>query len=942
MGEDAIDEHGGLHPPETELPIVRELVQEYEEAQRQAAGGSRSRDAVEAAIYNHLYMFFSRYYEEGDFISKRRYSRNQRYAIPYNGEEVYLHWANSDQYYVKTDEHFRNYDWKAPNGVSVHFRLKNADVEQNNVKGDRRFFIPRISETAWDADGNAITIPFEYRPLSGGETTAYGTRNQQERIIGEALAKIPERLPDNAPAIAALTGEHRRNGDNPVSRLEHHLRRYVGRNNSDFFIHRDLSGFLNRELDFYLKNEVLNLDSLVAAGQDLTEGWFQQMRLTKAVGSQIIDFLAQIENFQKMLWEKRKFVTETQYCITMRNIPSDFHNDIAANDSQWEEWRELYGIDTSNRSGAFLKNNPTLVLDTRHFDTRFTDRLPTSFDDLNDMTDGLLLHGDNWQTIKLIEEKYRGAIQCVYLDPPYNSKSTEILYKNQYKHSSWLSLMENRLKATRHLLRKSSVLTIAIDENEQERLAFLLGDLFPTHLRTCVTVVHNPGGIQGDNFSYNNEFAYTIYPAGSRSVGMQNRDDSPDIRPLRDVSTGQHLRVDAANCFYPIYVKDENVVGFGDVCNEDFHPSSANLDVGDGLVAVYPIDAQGNERKWVFSRQNVEKIKDELTVQWNNSRNIWDIIRRKTVFNYKTVWDDRRYNANSHGSKLVSDLFGKRAFSFPKSVFTVMDSVQLATDPCGSSENVLDYFAGSGTTGHAVINLNREDRGERKFILVEMGEYFDTVLLPRIKKVTFSPEWRDGRPRRQATAEETERSPRIIKYLRLESYEDALDSIQFGEGTGQQPLPGANDEYLLHYMLGWETRDSETLLNPVLLSRPFSYRLRVHINGEQQERPVDVPETFNYLLGLNVWKRETYDDNGRCYLVYRGETRDAPGRKVVVIWRETEGWTEGDFARDRDFVDRHAITGDADRVYVNGGSCILNAKPIEPMFKARMFAGVND
>ena len=359
LGEDAIDERGGLHPPEIELPFIRKLVQEYEEAQRQAADGSRRRNAVEAAIYNHLYTFFSRYYEEGDFISKRRYSRNQRYAIPYNGEEVYLHWANSDQYYVKTDEHFRNYDWKAPNGVSVQFRLRNANVEQNNVKGDRRFFIPRIFETEWDTDGSAVTIPFEYRPLSGSENATYGTRNQQDKIIGDALAKIPEQMQENAQAIDALTGEHRRNGNGPVSHLEHHLRSYVGRNNADFFIHRDLSSFLKRELDFYLKNEVLNLDNLAAAGQDMCEGWFQQMRLTKAVGSQVIDFLAQIENFQKMLWEKRKFVTETQYCIALGSVALDFHPEIVANDAQWEEWRELMDIEGTDRSEAFLQAHPT-------------------------------------------------------------------------------------------------------------------------------------------------------------------------------------------------------------------------------------------------------------------------------------------------------------------------------------------------------------------------------------------------------------------------------------------------------------------------------------------------------------------------------------------------------------------------------------------------------
>ena len=168
---------------------------------------------------------------------------------------------------------------------------------------------------------------------------------------------------------------------------------------------------------------------------------------------------------------------------------------------------------------------------------------------------------------------------------------------------------------------------------------------------------------------------------------------------------------------------------------------------------------------------------------------------------------------------------------------------------------------------------------------------------PASKKLPFLPNGRTASPNRDATAEEAERSPRIVKYIRLESYEDALDSIQFDQDGDQLSLPDAGDEYLLKYMLGWETKDSETLLNPALLARPFTYKLRVHVNGEQQERKVDLPETFNYLLGLNVRKRETYDDEGWLYLVFRGETRAAPGHQVVVIWRETEGWTEEEFAR---------------------------------------------
>src|SRR5690606_7165910 len=138
--------------------------------------------------------------------------------------------------------------------------------------------------------------------------------------------------------------------------------------------------------------------------------------------------------------------------------------------------------------------------------------------------------------------------------------------------------------------------------------------------------------------------------------------------------------------------------------------------------------------------------------------------------------------------------FGEKPFDFSKSTALVRDSI-LVSGGRREDSIILDYFAGSGTTGHAVINLNREDGGQRKFILVEMADYFDTVLLPRLKKVTFSPEWKDGKPKRMATAEEAERGPRIIKVIRLESYEDALNNLSFDESAGQVVLQF--EDYLL-------------------------------------------------------------------------------------------------------------------------------------------------
>jgi adenine-specific DNA-methyltransferase len=252
-----------------------------------------------------------------------------------------------------------------------------------------------------------------------------------------------------------------------------------------------------------------------------------------------------------------------------------------------------------------------------------------------------------------------------------------------------------------------------------------------------------------------------------------------------------------------------------------------------------------------------------------------------------------------------------------------------------ATQYCLDFFSGSGTTGHAVINLNREDGGRRKFILVEMADYFDTVLLPRIKKVTFTPEWKDGKPKRLAIPEESRRSPRIVKYIRIESYEDALNNIAFDDASGQQALKF--EDYLLQYMLKWETRKSETLLNVEKLARPFHYKLHIHSDGRTHEKLVDIPETFNYLIGLHVSTRRIYDDGGRGYLVYRGRIDH---RNVAVIWRETEGWDKADYERDKKFVTEQKLAENADEVFVNGDSLIAGARALDPIFKARMFAPV--
>jgi len=361
----------------------------------------------------------------------------------------------------------------------------------------------------------------------------------------------------------------------------------------------------------------------------------------------------------------------------------------------------------------------------------------------------IFIEGDNYHALSVLNYTHKKKISVIYIDPPYNTGNNSWQYNNDYvdkddkfRHSKWLSFMSKRLRLAKNLLKENGILICAIDHNEQEVLGLLLREIFPGKELTCITIIHNPGGIQGNNFSYTHEYAYFVYPSGGkRFIALQDRDDNPDIRPLRDVSTGNHLRTDAANCFYPILVKDQRIIGFGNVCKDSFHPNSANVDRKDGIMEVYPIDAQGNERKWVFSRQTVETINNELTVEYNKQRKIWDIIRKKTKLNFKTVWTDKMYNANAYGTKLLSQIIDIK-FPYPKSLYAVKDCIKAAVHDKNNAI-ILDFFAGSGTTAHAVLELNKEDGGNRKFIICTNNEdnngsgtkIAKDICYPRIKKV---------------------------------------------------------------------------------------------------------------------------------------------------------------------------------------------------------------
>ena len=351
------------------------------------------------------------------------------------------------------------------------------------------------------------------------------------------------------------------------------------------------------------------------------------------------------------------------------------------------------------------------------------------------ITDNLIIKGNNLLALHSLKKEFAGKVKLIYIDPPYNTRNPTadtFIYNNNFKDSTWLTFMRNRVEIGKKLLSKDGCLIIAIDENEHSYLGVLLHELFDTEYEIHnITIVHNPRGVQGTNFSYTNESAYFVIPKGKKSiVDRKIAPDEIEWRNLRD-NGGESLRTDAKNCFYPIIVKNEKIVGFGEVLLDDRkHPKQEEKK--DGYSYIYPIDIQGIERKWRYARQTVEGIKDLLRVK--KVKNHLEIELGKNFGTFRTVWQDARYDANEYGKKLINDLVPNCPFSFPKSLWNVYDCLYSVVGK-DKEAIILDFFGGSGTTAHAVEELNKNDNGKRQFILCEQMDYINTVTVPRVAEV---------------------------------------------------------------------------------------------------------------------------------------------------------------------------------------------------------------
>ncbi|HPW05636.1 MAG TPA: site-specific DNA-methyltransferase [bacterium] len=356
----------------------------------------------------------------------------------------------------------------------------------------------------------------------------------------------------------------------------------------------------------------------------------------------------------------------------------------------------------------------------------------------------LLIEGDNYHALSVLNYTHAKKVDVIYIDPPYNTGARDWKYNNDYvdiedafRHSKWIAFMEKRLRLAKQLLKDSGFLIVTIDHNEIFNLGSICDEILGENNRVgLVTVVHNPKGRNLANFfSFNSEFmlvyARNVSKAKFRDIAIDDevkqtfnlRDDEGYYRLTNFMRARTHSsRKMKPNFYYPIYVSADL--------------QKMTLKRKKGYHEVLPITADGQEMTWktlprTFDIRNQEK--GYFVAQYERGRiQIFHKYREQQVF--KNVWTDKRYQSEFHGTNLLKDILGKTTFNYPKSLYAVEDILKITTN---TNSIILDFFAGSGTTGHAVLELNKEDGGNRHFILCTNNEnnICTDVCYPRIKKV---------------------------------------------------------------------------------------------------------------------------------------------------------------------------------------------------------------
>jgi adenine-specific DNA-methyltransferase len=770
-------------------------------------------------LFEKLYDFFHRYFSESGSIYFRYTPLHQNvYEKVYTDDkDVMLFWKTHMLYYVKTDRLFKSLEVELE-GQKFFFDVSTLEHKKANEKRD---IVYTLKEKRKDG---ALVF-----------TVAYSERGRQTKT-DDILRAV------------------RHNGDTlKENTLERAFRVFEKQSEVDYFINKDAKAFLEEQFNLWLYQYVFSGVS------EWTETRIKQLQTLRNIAFKIIAFISQFENELVKIWNKPKFVLNSNYVVTLDRI-ADKKGGLAVVEkllahknfkAQVEEWQELGIAGKSFKKADVLEKNGKgyrlakawqyLPVDTKHFkDVEL--KILGLFDNLDAELDGWIIQSDNYQALKTIQSKFRERVQCVHIDPPYNTETSGFLYKNAYQHSSWLTMMENRIKVALPLLPHDGAFVCHIDENECERLQLLCTEMGVPDAGTLVWDKKNPMlGKRGvaTQHEYVLWRTYVSSPIYLRSQNVRVILDAAKSLVQKHGEVNEEVRREFAawidNCeglsggerAYRLIDEDGRV--FQSVAMGAPEPRT---DPKFFIPLIHPVTKKKcpvPSNGWSRAPATLKILIEKGEILFGKDETVQP--RRKVFLTQESKRQLPSVISDaSRGKQDLEKLGLEFPYCHPVSLY---EELQGAGTP-DSDDIILDHFAGSGTSAHALINLNREDGGKRKYILVEMAQYRGTVILPRIKKVVFSDGWSDGEVQKSGQG-----ISHFCKYYDMEQYEDALRKARYAEADlFDDPNKDAYHQYVfLRDPKMLEALEVDTKKNAVKLDLSKLY------DG------IDIAETLSNLTG---------------------------------------------------------------------------------------------
>lgn len=581
-------------------------------------------------------------------------------------------------------------------------------------------------------------------------------------------------------------------------RLDRGINLFYAGVDSDYFIHKNLKRFLSVELDKFIKNYIFADTDAILLMDENAKKIATFARVFKNQANTFIELLSSIEEFQKYLWEKRKMVKSSNYVISSNKIEDTSILEIVLkNPKQIREWEELGLIKKLEKPNIIQLQSYSYPIDTNHFDEVFKYQVLSQFENIEEEVSGLLIKSENYQALKFLEPKFTdkkgdGKIKCVYIDPPYNTGNDGFVYKDSFKSASWLSMMNDRLEIARKLMKEDGVISTQISDNEHKRLYALISSIFYNNFINHISVrtksasgfkTVNLGlfetaeyillfGKEKSKWVYQKQYEIVEHDENYKNV-ILNINDNPENWKITSISevilkemnlkTLDECKKKNLMCLYKQNIKEYAIKNSEQV----FRLTSIGNDAGKETIK-----AKKESKKLANKVVLVKRDKYDDRFVYNGeeiafySKKVHKIDGKFEPTNLLTnIWSDISWEGIASEGK-VQLKSGKK----PERLLRRIINLSIAQD---EEETVLDFFGGSGTTASVAYKMNK------KFISVEMNDYFESKMLNRMKYTMFG----------NSGGISSKKESGIVQYIELEQYDDIIDNLEVLDGVDYSKIP---------------------------------------------------------------------------------------------------------------------------------------------------------